>query len=263
MSVILTCLHISHKTPFSLICNSLKTWNFGQISLKKARSLADCLVKPYFPSYSPSLIYIHTVPVHMAKHLPWENFLFDKAWPQALSHFPLFGMKQILHVFYSPQPFKSDHINLYHSLFWVKVLLVPFEVIWFSFWCLASGVSSEQYLIFLLMDNPCACNHWSGLSGIIRAAFTGAKQWPSWAENDFLLHCSNYLCHGRAKLHRDCPSWAWSTLARAWFTLQKHHQRSQDWQRTCWHQFNILDSSCWPWCSYAYWKTWPFLPYLA
>lgn len=93
------------------------------------------------------------------------------------------------------------------------------------------------------------------LSGIVRAAFTSAKPKVSWAQNDFLLCFSNWLCasicHGRAKLHRNCASWVWNILAWAWFTLQKHHQRTQSWQCTCWHQSNALDSSCWHWCSYA------------
>lgn len=71
---------------------------------KDAKSLTGCLAKLYFPSYSNSLVYIHTVPAHMARHFPWENFLFDMACP--LPHFQLFGMKEeILHLFYSSPPF--------------------------------------------------------------------------------------------------------------------------------------------------------------
>lgn len=54
-------------------------------------------------------------------------------------------------------------------------------------------------------------------------------------------------------------SWAWSTLARAWFTLRKQCQRSEHWQCARWHQFSIRDSSCQRWWTLRVcWKTWPF-----
>lgn len=73
MSVVLTCLHISHKNTLSDL-KQLNTLNFWTNIPEDAKSLTGCLAKQYFPSYSHCLIYSHTTPVHVARHFPWENF---------------------------------------------------------------------------------------------------------------------------------------------------------------------------------------------
>lgn len=162
-SVILTCLHNSHITMFFLIYNSLKIWVFGQIFLKKTRSLAKCLIKAYFSSYSPLLIYADGLPMYLVKCLLQENLLFDNACLQTVPHLPHFELK------YSVFPIPLNHLNLTIYIF----------IINFFRW--KSCKSSWSHLIsnIFLICNLCACIHWSGLSGIAGVAFASVKQWLS------------------------------------------------------------------------------------
>lgn len=166
----------------------------------------------------------------------------------------------------SCSPLSTLERRCIYSIFLTALNLLNLHCFRWKF-CESSLKLSDSFLLFglknlfwtvpdiLCCGQPTRLYPLKWLSGIVRAAFTSAKPKVSWAQNDFLLCFCNWLCasicHGRAKLHRNCASWVWNTLAWAWFTLQKHHQRTQSWQCTCWHQSNALDSSCWHWCSYA------------